>query len=187
MSEGLLVAPSGAIAGDVVEVGAKAYRVETDALGAVLVPTDRLWGAQTQRSLSNFTIGSERMPTELHRAYGALKAAAARANRDLGTLDADVVDLVDRAAGEVYAGTLDEHLVLSVWQTGSGTQTNMNVNEVIANRAIQLADGVLGSKSPVHPNDHVNRSQSATTRSRPRCTWRSCSRPVGGCAPRSAC
>src|SRR5690606_38601440 len=93
--------------------------------------------------------------------YGALKAAAARANRDLGTLPAELADLVERAALEVYEGALDAHLVLSVWQTGSGTQTNMNVNEVVANRAIALADGTLGSKRPVHPNDHVNRSQSS--------------------------
>ncbi len=157
----LLPAPPDSSPGDLVETPDGSFRVETDALGGVLVPADRLWGAQTQRSLANFTIGSERMPAELHHAYGALKAAAARANRELGTLPPDLADLVERAALEAYAGGLDGHLVLSVWQTGSGTQTNMNVNEVIANRAIALAGGVLGSKTPVHPNDHVNRSQSS--------------------------
>ena len=161
MSPGLIPVPVGAAPGDVVRVEGASYRVETDALGAVLVPEERLWGAQTQRSLINFTIGRERMPTPLHRAYGLLKAAAARANRDLGTLDPELAALVERAATEVADGKLDDDLVLSVWQTGSGTQTNMNVNEVIANRAVQLAGGVLGTKSPVHPNDHVNRSQSS--------------------------
>ncbi|HET8971320.1 MAG TPA: lyase family protein, partial [Candidatus Nanopelagicales bacterium] len=161
MSQQLRPAPDNTAAGDQVEVDGTGYRVESDAIGKVLVRADRLWGAQTQRSLVNFTVGTERMPTELHRAYGLVKQAAARANRSLGTLDPTLADLVERAAAEVAAGALDEHLALSVWQTGSGTQTNMNVNEVVSNRAIQLVDGVLGSKSPVHPNDHVNRSQSS--------------------------
>jgi fumarate hydratase class II len=161
MAHTLIPVPDKSGPGDLVTVDGRSYRVETDALGQVLVPADRLWGAQTQRSLVNFTIGTERMPTPLHRAYGLLKAAAARANRELGTLDAERAGLVERAALEVAAGDHDDDLVLSVWQTGSGTQTNMNVNEVIANRAIVLAGGVLGTKSPVHPNDHVNRSQSS--------------------------
>ena len=150
-----------AAVGDLVEFQGSSYRVESDALGKVLVPADRLWGAQTQRSLTNFTIGTERMPTALHHAYGLVKQAAARTSARLGSLDPELADLVDRAAAEVAAGALDDHLVLSVWQTGSGTQSNMNVNEVISNRAIQLSGGVVGSKSPVHPNDHVNRSQSS--------------------------
>ncbi len=154
-------APEGSTPGQTVTTPDGEFRVETDALGAVLVPATRLWGAQTQRSLHNFTIGTERMPTALHRAYGALKAAAAQANRSLGTLPADVADLVEQAALEVFQGDLDDDLVLSVWQTGSGTQTNMNVNEVVSNRAIQLAGGTVGTKKPVHPNDHVNRSQSS--------------------------
>jgi fumarate hydratase class II len=130
-------------------------------MGEVEVPADRYWGAQTARSLENFRIGAERMPRELIRALGILKRAAAVTNKELGTLDADVADLVARAADEVIEGRLDSHFPLVVWQTGSGTQTNMNANEVIANRAIELAGGELGSKDPVHPNDHVNRGQSS--------------------------
>ncbi len=138
-----------------------ATRIETDSLGEVQVPADRYWGAQTQRSLQNFPIGEERMPRPIIRAFGILKKAAALVNRDLGMLEEDVADLIVRAADEVIEGKLDDHFPLVVWQTGSGTQSNMNVNEVIANRAIEMAGGQLGSKDPVHPNDHVNRSQSS--------------------------
>jgi fumarate hydratase class II len=136
-------------------------REESDSLGSVAVAADRLWGAQTQRSLENFRIGSERMPTEIIRAFGVLKKAAAEVNKELGVLPARAAALIVRAANEVIAGKWDDHFPLVVWQTGSGTQSNMNVNEVIANRAIQLAGGHLGSKEPIHPNDHVNKSQSS--------------------------
>ncbi len=136
-------------------------RIETDTMGAVEVPAAAYWGAQTARSLRHFAIGVERMPRELIRALGIVKKAAAIVNRELGLLSAEKAELIVRAADEVIAGKLDEHFPLSVWQTGSGTQTNMNVNEVIANRAIELAGGVLGSKSPIHPNDDVNKSQSS--------------------------
>ena len=136
-------------------------RRESDSMGAVQVAADRLWGAQTQRSLENFRIGGERMPLEVIRAFGVLKQAAAQVNRELGLLDERRGELIVRAADEVIAGTWDDHFPLVVWQTGSGTQTNMNANEVISNRAIQLAGGEAGSKDPVHPNDHVNLSQSS--------------------------
>src|SRR5436305_3161824 len=136
-------------------------RVETDSFGPIEVPADRYYGAQTARSLVHFAIGDDRMPRSVIRALGVLKKAAALANRDLGKLPADKADLIDRAADEVIDGRLDDHFPLRVWQTGSGTQTNMNANEVIANRAIELAGGALGSKKPVHPNDHVNLSQSS--------------------------
>jgi len=138
-------------------------RTETDSLGPVAVPSDRLWGAQTQRSLENFPIGdaSERMPLPLIHAFGLQKQASARANRALGVLPDALAAAIDQAAGEVAAGRLDDHFPLVVWQTGSGTQTNMNANEVVSNRAIQLMGGTVGSKDPVHPNDHVNRSQSS--------------------------
>jgi fumarate hydratase, class II len=136
-------------------------RQETDTMGAVEVPEDRYWGAQTQRSLQNFRIGGERMPAALIRALGIQKQAAARANMALDALDRRLGDAIVAAAGEVIEGKLAEHFPLVVWQTGSGTQTNMNANEVIANRAIELLGGKLGSKSPVHPNDHVNMSQSS--------------------------
>lgn len=136
-------------------------RLETDSMGAIAVSTDRYWGAQTQRSLLYFAIGDDTMPRELIRAFGILKKAAAIVNRDLGKLPDDKTALIVQAADEVIAGTLDDHFPLSVWQTGSGTQTNMNANEVISNRAIALANGVLGSKDPIHPNDHVNMSQSS--------------------------
>jgi fumarate hydratase, class II len=138
-----------------------AFRTETDSLGEMNVPTDRYYGAQTARSLDNFKIGGERMPRELIRAFGVLKKAAALVNRDLGILPAEKADLIVRAADEVIAGKLDDHFPLVVWQTGSGTQTNMNVNEVISNRAIEIAGGVMGSKKPVHPNDDVNKAQSS--------------------------
>lgn len=138
-----------------------ATRTETDTMGALEVPADAYYGAQTARSLINFPIGHERMPREIVRAFGILKKAAALTNAELGELDRGVCDLIARAADEVIDGKLDAHFPLVVWQTGSGTQSNMNVNEVIANRAIELAGGELGSKKPVHPNDHVNRSQSS--------------------------
>jgi len=139
-------------------------RVETDSMGAIDVPADRYWGAQTQRSLHHFAIGdarSERMPVEIVHAMGLLKRACAEVNLAAGRLDPTVGPHIVRAAEEVAGGRLDEHFPLYIWQTGSGTQTNMNANEVIANRAIELAGGVLGSKQPVHPNDHVNMGQSS--------------------------
>lgn len=138
-----------------------ATRIETDTMGAVEVPSAHYWGAQTQRSLKHFAIGEDRMPRAMIRALGILKKAAARANRELGKLAADHARLIEAAADEVIAGKLDAEFPLRIWQTGSGTQTNMNANEVIANRAIELAGGVLGSKKPIHPNDHVNMSQSS--------------------------
>jgi fumarate hydratase class II len=135
--------------------------MEKDSLGEVEVPADRYWGAQTARSLANFRIGGERMPRELIRALGVLKLAAARSNAGLGVLGQETGLLIARAAQEVIDGRLDDHFPLVVWQTGSGTQTNMNANEVIANRAIELTGGEIGSKEPIHPNDHVNRGQSS--------------------------
>ncbi len=137
------------------------YRIETDTMGEVKVPSDRYYGAQTGRSLENFKIGGERFPRELIRALGILKKAAAMVNKELGTLPADKADLIIKAADEVIAGKLDDHFPLVVWQTGSGTQTNMNANEVISNRAIEMAGGVIGSKKPIHPNDDVNKAQSS--------------------------
>jgi fumarate hydratase class II len=139
------------------------YRIETDTMGQMQVEESRYWGAQTQRSIQNFPIGQERfkMPRSIIRAMGILKKGAALANADLGELPRDKAELIARAADEVIAGKLDDHFPLVVFQTGSGTQTNMNANEVISNRAIELAGGVLGSKAPVHPNDHVNRGQSS--------------------------
>ena len=137
------------------------YRTEKDTMGEIEVPSDRYYGAQTARSLVNFDIGEDTMPRSIIRAFGILKGAAAKTNVDLEQLDSGIGALVISACEEVISGTLDEHFPLRVWQTGSGTQTNMNSNEVIANRAIELAGGVLGSKSPVHPNDHVNRAQSS--------------------------
>jgi fumarate hydratase class II len=136
-------------------------RVETDTFGPIEVPADRYWGAQTQRSLQNFRIGSETMPTPLKRALGIVKRAAAAVNREQGTLEARLAEPIMRAAQEVIDGKLFDHFPLVVWQTGSGTQSNMNANEVIANRANEILGAPLGSKSPVHPNDHVNRSQSS--------------------------
>ncbi|HXA70199.1 MAG TPA: class II fumarate hydratase [Stellaceae bacterium] len=136
-------------------------RLERDTMGAVEVPADRYWGAQTERSLENFPIGTERMPLPLIHAFGLQKKAAALANMSLGDLPERLGNAIAAAADEVMDGRLDEHFPLVVWQTGSGTQTNMNVNEVIANRAIELLGGALGSKTPVHPNDHVNMSQSS--------------------------
>ena len=136
-------------------------RTETDSMGEIAVRADRYWGAQTERSLHHFSIGAEHFSRPLIRAFGTLKKAAALVNGDLGLLPKAQVDLIVRAADEVIAGTLDDHFPLFVWQTGSGTQTNMNVNEVISNRAIELSGGVVGSKKPIHPNDHVNRGQSS--------------------------
>jgi len=136
-------------------------RIETDSFGPIAVPADRYWGAQTQRSLANFRIGGQRMPEALIRAFGILKKAAARTNHAMGALDARRARAIARAADEVIDGTLADHFPLVVWQTGSGTQTNMNVNEVIANRAIAILGGKVGSKSPIHPNDHVNLGQSS--------------------------
>ncbi|HYE15142.1 MAG TPA: class II fumarate hydratase, partial [Pyrinomonadaceae bacterium] len=136
-------------------------RVESDSMGEIEVAADRYWGAQTERSLHHFHIGGDVMPREMIRALGILKKAAALVNEDLGKLPADKARLIERAADEVIEGRLDEHFPLRVWQTGSGTQTNMNANEVISNRAIELAGGVMGSKKPVHPNDDVNMSQSS--------------------------
>jgi fumarate hydratase class II len=136
-------------------------RTETDSMGGIEVPGDAYWGAQTQRSLKHFNIGFDVMPREMIRALGILKKAAAMVNADLGKLAADKRDLIVQAADEVIEGKLDDHFPLRVWQTGSGTQTNMNANEVISNRAIEIAGGEMGSKSPVHPNDDVNKSQSS--------------------------
>ncbi|MBT3909712.1 MAG: class II fumarate hydratase [Rhodospirillaceae bacterium] len=140
-----------------------ALRSESDSQGSIDVPSDCYWGAQTQRSLENFQIGdsAERMPIELIHAFAIQKKAAARANMKFGLLGSEIGDAIIAAADEVIAGTLDDHFPLVIWQTGSGTQTNMNLNEVIANRAIEMLGGELGSKSPVHPNDHVNMSQSS--------------------------
>ena len=136
-------------------------RIETDSMGPVEVARDRYWGAQTQRSLHHFSIAGDHMPVPVIRSIAVLKKAAALVNRDLGKLSDEHADLIVRAADEVIAGALDDHFPLYVWQTGSGTQTNMNVNEVISNRAIELAGGEVGSKKPIHPNDHVNMSQSS--------------------------
>jgi fumarate hydratase class II len=136
-------------------------RIETDSFGDVTVPADRYWGAQTERSRHHFAIGDERFPRPLLRALGLVKKAAAEVNAELGELAAPLAALIVAAADEVIDGRLDDHFPLSVWQTGSGTQSNMNANEVIANRAIELGGGVMGSKTPVHPNDHVNRGQSS--------------------------
>jgi fumarate hydratase, class II len=136
-------------------------RTESDSMGKIEVPTDRYYGAQTARSLIHFAIGQDTMPAELIRAFGILKKAAALVNQDLGKLPADKAKLVTEAADDVISGKLNDHFPLRIWQTGSGTQTNMNVNEVISNRAIEIAGGVMGSKKPIHPNDDVNMSQSS--------------------------
>ncbi len=138
-------------------------RIETDSMGAIEVPADRYWGAQTERSRMNFPIGVDRFrfPRSIICAFGVLKKCAALANGELGELPREKVDLIVRAADEVISSALDDHFPLVVFQTGSGTQTNMNANEVISNRAIELAGGVMGSKKPIHPNDDVNRGQSS--------------------------
>jgi fumarate hydratase class II len=136
-------------------------RTESDSMGEIQVPSDRYWGAQTARSLHHFDIGVETMPVPLVRAFGILKGASAQVNRDLGKLEPALADLIEAASAEVADGRLNDHFPLHIWQTGSGTQTNMNANEVISNRAIELSGGAMGSKKPVHPNDHVNMSQSS--------------------------
>ncbi|MGA8300071.1 MAG: lyase family protein, partial [Terriglobales bacterium] len=136
-------------------------RTESDSMGKIEVPSNVYWGAQTERSLLHFNIGRDTMPPELIRAFGILKKACALVNEDLGKLPADKAKLIVHAADEVIAGKLNAQFPLRIWQTGSGTQTNMNVNEVISNRAIEIAGGEMGSKKPVHPNDHVNMSQSS--------------------------
>ena len=137
------------------------YRIETDTMGEIQVPSDKYYGAQTARSLIHFKIGDDRFPREMIRALGILKKAAALTNKELNPQFAEKADLIIQAADEVIEGKLDEHFPLAVWQTGSGTQTNMNANEVISNRAIELAGGVMGSKKPIHPNDDVNKAQSS--------------------------
>ncbi|CAI3928484.1 Fumarate hydratase class II (FumC) (PDB:1KQ7) [Commensalibacter communis] len=146
-----------------VEIGIQATgnRQESDSMGAVEVPADRYWGAQTQRSLHHFNIGGDIMPREVYHAYGVVKGAAAEVNAAAGRLDKTIAEAIVQASKEAANGKLDDHFPLCVWQTGSGTQTNMNANEVIANRAIQLLGGAIGSKKPVHPNDHVNMGQSS--------------------------
>ncbi|MEL6213789.1 MAG: lyase family protein, partial [Pseudomonadota bacterium] len=136
-------------------------RTESDSFGPLDVPSEKYYGAQSARSLINFPIGEETMPAPLVRALGVVKRSAARANLALDNIDSRIGDAIVNAAGEVAEGKLNDHFPLSVWQTGSGTQSNMNTNEVVANRAIEMLGGVLGSKDPVHPNDHVNRSQSS--------------------------
>src|SRR5277367_828686 len=137
------------------------HRLESDSMGKIPVPNDRYYGAQTARSLIHFDIGHDKIPIEVIHAFAVLKKACALVNQDLGKLQPELAKLIADAADEVSAGKLDGHFPLRVWQTGSGTQSNMNVNEVISNRAIEMAGGVLGSKKPVHPNDHVNMSQSS--------------------------
>ena len=137
------------------------FRIETDTMGEMKVLADRYWGAQTQRSLINFPVGNDHMPREIIRALGIIKKGAALANHELGKLPADKLKVIAEAADEVIAGKLDAHFPLVVWQTGSGTQSNMNANEVISNRAIQILGGVMGTKKPIHPNDDVNKSQSS--------------------------
>lgn len=136
-------------------------RIESDSMGPIKVPHDKYWGAQTARSLIHFGIGDDYMPKSMIRAFGILKKAAAQVNLELNKIAPEQAQLISQVADEVIAGKLDDHFPLSIWQTGSGTQTNMNVNEVISNRAIELAGGKLGSKDPIHPNDHVNMSQSS--------------------------
>jgi fumarate hydratase class II len=136
-------------------------RTETDTFGPIEVPADRYWGAQTQRSLQNFKIGGERMPIPIVRALGIVKLAAVQVNRELGLIDAKHAEAIAKAAQEVVDGKLNDHFPLVVWQTGSGTQSNMNANEVIGNRAIEILGGTLGSKKPIHPNDHINMGQSS--------------------------
>ena len=142
-------------------MAAQKTRTETDSFGPIEVPADRYWGAQSERSLENFPIGTERQPAPIVRALGLIKRAAAEVNMDLGKLDPKIGNAIVEAAQEVAEGKLDAHFPLVVWQTGSGTQSNMNANEVIANRAIEKLGGVIGAKTPVHPNDHVNMSQSS--------------------------
>lgn len=140
---------------------AEKFRKESDTMGVIEVPADKYWGAQTQRSIQNFKIGKDKMPTEVIKAFAVLKRAAATVNSDLGLLPRDIAEHVEKACDEVIEGKHTDNFPLVVWQTGSGTQTNMNVNEVVANRAIEMMGGVIGTKEPVHPNDHVNKGQSS--------------------------
>ena len=137
------------------------HRLEKDTMGTLEVPADRYWGAQTQRSIRNFKIGGQRMPLEVIHAFAVLKKAAALTNLEAGILPEEKANVIARVCDEIEAGKLDDHFPLVVWQTGSGTQSNMNVNEVIANRGIEILGGELGSKTPIHPNDDVNKSQSS--------------------------
>lgn len=137
------------------------FRTEKDTMGTIEVPAEKYWGAQTQRSLQNFRIGGQRMPIEIIYAFAILKKAAARTNHDCGVLPREKADVIAQVCDEILAGKLDDHFPLVVWQTGSGTQSNMNVNEVISNRAIEILGGAIGSKKPIHPNDDVNKSQSS--------------------------
>ena len=139
----------------------KTTRTETDSFGPLEVPSDKYWGAQTQRSIQNFPIGWEKQPVAIVRALGVIKQAAAQVNMATGNLDPKLGEAMVQAASEVVAGKFDDNFPLVVWQTGSGTQSNMNANEVISNRAIEILGGELGSKKPVHPNDHVNMGQSS--------------------------
>ena len=143
------------------EEGNSGTRVESDGMGQIDVPANHYWGAQTERSIHHFAIGEDRMPAELIRAFALLKKAAALVNQDLGKLPKGKMELIVRAADEIIAGNFKDEFPLRIWQTGSGTQTNMNLNEVISNRAIELAGGQIGSKKPIHPNDDVNMSQSS--------------------------
>src|SRR5437879_9846695 len=143
------------------ETVTRKMRMGTDSMGPIEVPADVYWGAQTARSLLHFNIGRDTMPPELIRAFGILKKACAMVNQELGKLPGEKARLILQACDEVISGTLNDEFPLRIWQTGSGTQTNMNANEVIANRDIELAGGVLGSKNPIHPNDDVNMSQSS--------------------------
>src|SRR5436305_12357533 len=147
-------APAALICGNL-KLAVKPARMESDSMGPMEVPGDHYWGAQTQRSLHHFAIGEDRMPLELIRALALVKKCAAEVNAELGTLPRDKAELIMRAAAEIIDGKLDGEFPLSVWQTGSGTQTNMNVNEVISNRAIEMAGGEIGSRKPIHPNEHV--------------------------------
>lgn len=139
----------------------KTFRTESDSFGELQVPSHMYFGAQSARSLINFPIGEETMPKPIIRALAIVKLSAAKVNIDLGVLDAKIGNAIVQAAGEVVEGKFDEHFPLSVWQTGSGTQSNMNANEVVSNRAIEILGGVIGSKEPVHPNDHCNMGQSS--------------------------
>ena len=137
------------------------FRIETDTMGEIEVPNNKYYGAQTARSLMNFKIGGDHFPREMIRALGIVKKASSLTNKELGSLSEEKSNLIVQAADEVIDGKLDAHFPLVVWQTGSGTQTNMNANEVISNRAIEISGGVVGSKKPIHPNDDVNKAQSS--------------------------
>ena len=156
-----LTAPSPAAEPKSVGPASEEVRIEEDTMGSLEVPADRYYGCQTARSLINFDIGDDTIPRGVIRGFGILKQAAARTNKQLGALDEEIADLIIAASEEVINGSLDGHFPLRIWQTGSGTQSNVNTNEVVANRDIEMAGGILGSKNPVHPNDHVNKAQSS--------------------------